>query len=306
MREALRVCIIRRLEDDARADDLWGELAAALRGQPLEIEKTLPPASVEELPGAALTIFLLPSFEAQDLTVFAPLLVGAKGVVLVVEPDGQRHLRPDLEFSLPRAASSPFGALPSHSAPPVDPALAAAFALLPRARGPRDMPVTFFGVSSLPPETVAADDPPAKASPTGDDDSPPSEIHLNAWFEESRVRLVVGRAATLCVNLGPPREAEKGSASEALSAETVKAMEALDHVDVLVTARWADVARPWRKRLSMPPDPANVLTWEVTPRRAGKIDVDVVLAICNEPVHELHLTLDAVDAAADLAEVRAT
>lgn len=168
------------------------------------------------------------------------------------------------------------------------------------------MPVTFFGVSSLPPETgpetVAAADPPIKASPSGDDDTPPSEIHLNAWFEESRARLVVGRAATLCVNLGPPRETEKGSASEALSAETVKAMEALDHVDVLVTARWADVARPWRKRLSMPPDPANVLTWEVTPRRAGEIEISVVLAIQNEPIHEVQLTMEAVAA----EEVRAS
>lgn len=297
MREALRICIVRRDADDARADRLWGEIAAALGDQPFEIEKVPPPSPPAKLPDAALTILVLPPLDPQntELVVFAGLMLAARGEVVAVEANGARHLRED-DSPVYRKAWA-FGPMPVSLMPSVDPAVALAHRLVPRAKGPAGPPL-FYGFVSSPPE-----DPPATVGPSrpfADPSTPESEnrpdIHLNAWFEEDQARLVVGRAARLCVNLGPERAKTESSASEALSDEAVKAMEDLEYVDVLVTARWADVARPWRKSLSMPPEPARVLLWEITPRRAGKIEISVVLAIRNEPIHEMAFSVDAVDA----------
>jgi len=58
----------------------------------------------------------------------------------------------------------------------------------------------------------------------------------------------------------------------------------VDHCDVMVLVPDADVTRPLRQRLDLPPAPGNALTWTVTPRQEGVLTIHVVFMVNNDPV----------------------
>jgi hypothetical protein len=134
---------------------------------------------------------------------------------------------------------------------------------------------------------IAADAPGAMPA------SPP-DLCLNAWFpdEPSDVpRLIVGVAARLHVNLGPPRAGAAGS--EVLPNKVVQELSEVPFVDVLLLCAGADI-KPLRQRLPMPPDPKRVLQFTLIARRPGELDIQIVLLVHNEPIHRMSFPVTAV------------
>lgn len=135
--------------------------------------------------------------------------------------------------------------------------------------------------------------PPATRGLIDDVPSPEAPLCLNAWFPEhpaDPIRLPVGLPAVLRVNLGPPRDA--AAASEALPPDVLQALQEVPFIDVLVLCAGADI-QPLRRRLQMPPDPAVILEFILTPRRPGPLEIQIVLLVHNEPVHRMLVPVDA-------------
>jgi hypothetical protein len=123
----------------------------------------------------------------------------------------------------------------------------------------------------------------------------PPPLHLNAWFPDQpgdAVALTVDVPANLCVQLGPPRGA---GASEPLPGAVVHGLHEVQAIDVLVLCPGADLA-PISQRLRMPPDPARVLNFTITARRAGRLELEIVLLVHNEPIHRMPFPVDALAA----------
>lgn len=111
----------------------------------------------------------------------------------------------------------------------------------------------------------------------------PAALHLNAWFPEHRGErpLTVGKAARLCVNLGPRRD-EGASVGAAHSARLYE----VDHVDVVVRCAGATVT-PGSRRLDLPPRADRAVEFALTPRCEGPLRVVVVILIQGDPVERL-------------------
>jgi len=155
-------------------------------------------------------------------------------------------------------------------------------------------PLTASPVPGFGPPPGGVDAPPPVQnwrSPELAPDEPPT-LHLNAWFPDQPgddIVLTLDVPASLCVQLGPQRGA---GASEALSGAVVHALYEVEAIDVLVLCPGADIA-PISRRLRMPPDPARVLAFTITPRRAGRLALEVVLLVHNEPIHRMPFPVEA-------------
>lgn len=139
-------------------------------------------------------------------------------------------------------------------------------------------------------------------------DDVPSEapLCLNAWFPDhpaDPIRLPVGLPALLHVNLGPPRD--DAAASEPLPPDVIQALHEVPFIDVLVLCAGADI-RPLRRRLVMPPDPALVLEFALTPSRPGPLEIQIVLLVHNEPIHRMLVPAEAVPSASTSAAASAS
>ena len=123
-----------------------------------------------------------------------------------------------------------------------------------------------------------------------------STYHLNTWFPDnpdSDVHLPVGKPAWLFVNLGPPHiPSGAGKNSRPFDAAALEKLAEKGKLDVLVLCPGARV-KPLRKRMPLPPDPKTILEFTLTPLRDGKLDLQIVLLIKNEPIHRTLFPIEA-------------
>ena len=122
-----------------------------------------------------------------------------------------------------------------------------------------------------------------------------TDLHLNTWFPDepnSDVHLPVGKPARLCVNLGPPHIPSGAGKISPLDAAALAKLAKEGALDVLVLCPGARV-KPLRKRMPLPPDPKTILEFTLTPLRDGKLDLQIVLLIKNEPIHRTFFPIEA-------------
>lgn len=115
----------------------------------------------------------------------------------------------------------------------------------------------------------------------------PSSVCLNAWFPDHPSnfgRLLVDHPARLCINLGPPHIPDGAGVMAPLEPTAIAKLAKRQHVDVLVLAAGARVT-PLRQKMPLPPDPGNVLCFNITPNRPGILNIEVALLVRNEPIH---------------------
>lgn len=119
--------------------------------------------------------------------------------------------------------------------------------------------------------------------------------YLNIWFPdhpEDRAWIIIGEPARLFVNIGPPREQRAMSRSAGISADAESLVYSTDYVDVIVVCPGADVV-PLRNRLPVPPDPERIAGFEITPRKAGILELKVELVVKNETIHVTPYLIEA-------------
>lgn len=122
---------------------------------------------------------------------------------------------------------------------------------------------------------------------------PLHQVFLNVWFpkfEPRAPRFRVDEPIEMHVDLGPQRH---GSRTEPLSDDLRDRLRQLSQVDVWVQCADADVT-PCDGTLRLP-WPTNVLSFALTPRRAGGLRIVVVLMIHNQPVHRLEREVQVLD-----------
>jgi hypothetical protein len=83
--------------------------------------------------------------------------------------------------------------------------------------------------------------------------------------------------------------------SEQLSAEKAALLQEAGHVDVMVLCPEANV-QPIIRTLDLPPQQDDYVTFTVTPRIAGQINLTIALLLRNEPIHRTVFSCDAVAA----------
>lgn len=124
----------------------------------------------------------------------------------------------------------------------------------------------------------------------------PKDWHLNSWFPENSdngpVRLPVGNPARLCVNVGPPHIPQGAGQTSALDAAAALRIIQKGSLDILVLCPGARV-KTVRKRMPLPPDLKTILEFAITPLRTGKLELQIVLLIKNEPIHRTFFPIEA-------------
>jgi len=121
-------------------------------------------------------------------------------------------------------------------------------------------------------------------------------LYLNASFPdyEEKETLTVSVPAEMRISLDHVRGDDSLGASEELPAEKAELLQETGQVDVMLLCPEADV-HPIIRTLDLPPRKDNYVTFSVTPRVAGQLNLTIVLLLKNEPIHRTAFSCQAVE-----------